>query len=631
MNSGTCVGSALLASFILTCTCEELRKLSDVASSSTSYLSASSLQTLEIAGETGDSPCRCTLNRWAVLYFGPHDRPPRPHDKFKTHDMVAHTMRSDTRSSTHSKTWVPKVASIWFLPASAEDGVTYTAPQSSIRPLAVAHMTGLPSLYNSIGPSEFRGSGQSASGVCPLLVFNHRSAWLFLLSLRDAAACEGECVANLTKAYIADYSQKANPVFDGISYHIQTSLPNLPAGQADALIEPIRQKVSDAIHDELKKGLQLISSQKLNSSASLNLTSDKLASSVLQVVSLGLNETLSTVSKALATLDSLDKKPSGLSPPAPPAKAPVSHITLLISFWLYFPTFANIHIPALQQPKIPLNPLPPAKVPRPEVPSNPAPPTKAPEPEVPLNPPKTAGSPGRPFAVSTIPIQAPGAPKLSSRNSVSRDTSAPYKLNPREVGKPTTLSSHPTSADFQPASADAQPVRGAPSQEPCAIKLIEKIICLRNLPYISGFLKRRSVASVKFKSPMPTLLSSHNGQTFSSIHKRRIIHREPNSKGSRIYILADIEVKSPSDGLIRENSRSLLPDSISASDPNSEETSLSDIQTSFREHGSANEDEGLKLVQFILQDALMAFAARLRNDHDSMWEKLMREHAEPMN
>ncbi|KAH9474102.1 hypothetical protein Pst134EA_001147 [Puccinia striiformis f. sp. tritici] len=430
------------------------------------------------------------------------------------------------------------------------------------------------------------------------------SAWLFLLSLRDAAACEGECVANLTKAYIADYSQKANPVFDGISYHIQTSLPNLPAGQADALIEPIRQKASDAIHDELKKGLQLISSQKLNSSASLNLTSDKLASSVLQVVSLGLNETLSTVSKALATLDSLDKKPSGLSPPAPPAKAP---------------------------PKIPLNPLPPAKVPRPEVPSNPAPPTKAPEPEVPLNPPKTAGSPGRPFAVSTIPIQAPGAPKLSSRNSVSRDTSAPYKLNPREVGKPTTLSSHPTSADFQPASADAQPVRGAPSQEPCAIKLIEKIICLRNLPYISGFLKRRSVASVKFKSPMPTLLSSHNGQTFSSIHKRRIIHREPNSKGSRIYILADIEVKSPSDGLIRENSRSLLPDSISASDPNSEETSLSDIQTSFREHGSANEDEGLKLVQFILQDALMAFAARLRNDHDSMWEKLMREHAEPMN
>ncbi|KAI7961964.1 hypothetical protein MJO28_000058 [Puccinia striiformis f. sp. tritici] len=431
-------------------------------------------------------------------------------------------------------------------------------------------MTGLPSLYNSIGPSEFRGSGQSASGISMFCIF--LSAWLFLLSLRDAAACEGECVANLTKAYIADYSQKANPVFDGISYHIQTSLPNLPAGQADALIEPIRQKASDAIHDELKKGLQLISSQKLNSSASLNLTSDKLASSVLQVVSLGLNETLSTVSKALATLDSLDKKPSGLSPPAPPAKAP---------------------------PKIPLNPLPPAKVPRPEVPSNPAPPTKAPEPEVPLNPPKTAGSPGRPFAVSTIPIQAPGAPKLSSRNSVSRDTSAPYKLNPREVGKPTTLSSHPTSADFQPASADAQP--------------------------------RRSVASVKFKSPMPTLLSSHNGQTFSSIHKRRIIHREPNSKGSRIYILADIEVKSPSDGLIRENSRSLLPDSISASDPNSEETSLSDIQTSFREHGSANEDEGLKLVQFILQDALMAFAARLRNDHDSMWEKLMREHAEPMN
>ncbi|OAV90470.1 hypothetical protein, variant [Puccinia triticina 1-1 BBBD Race 1] len=396
------------------------------------------------------------------------------------------------------------------------------------------------------------------------MYYFHFSFWLLQLNWHLAVACEGDCAANLTKAYAEGYVRLANPVFAGLTRTIQTSLPNVTAGQVNAFIEPIRQKTYNAVHEEVKKGLQLISAQNANKSGTMNLTSDKLALSVLQVVNLVLNETLSAVSQTIATLGALDKKQPGVASSAPPVKVPA---------------------------------------------------------EVPPSPIKPMETPGRPFAVSTIPINAPGAPKLPKRqaheNTESREFSR--SANSRENGKPQALSAHPASADFHP-------VPDAPVQDPCAIRLIENIICLRNLPIVSGILKRRSFASSK--SPMPALLSSQHGQTFSSISKRSLGDEATLRGVPRIYILTDIQA----DELTSQGSPENLPDLSDEIEPKNVQSFHNPIQIPFHELDPGQEDrEGRRRVESILQDAWRVFEARFKINQELLWETFRKEHLAPLN
>ncbi|EFP90868.1 uncharacterized protein PGTG_17067 [Puccinia graminis f. sp. tritici CRL 75-36-700-3] len=379
--------------------------------------------------------------------------------------------------------------------------------------------------------------------------------WLLQLNWLLLAACDDHCVTNLTKASVDEYARQASPPFEGLTRAIQTSLPNVPIGQVNALIEPIRQKAYDAVHGEVVKGLHLTSAKKANHSGSMNLTSEKLASGVLQVACMVLNETLSAVSKTIAALEASNKRPPGVIPSTPPANTPPDQ------------------------------------------------------------------TPGRPFAVSTIPSKAPGAPKLPPKESheilTPRDSSAPAVSDAQEVGRPRALS-------FRPPSADFRPIPEPTSQDRCAIKFIKHIVCLRNLPYASDIHKRGSIATSK--SPMSTLLSSHYGQAFSSISKRSLLTDQQIPKGiSRIYMLTSILVKSPSDEVTSEKSPPEAPDPFDHEiDSQNVQLSINPSQTKFLQLESGKESESRRHVERILRDTVRLLDARFETNRG-----LLREHVAP--